>query len=264
MQGQDKNVDDQNYPICSILSVLCSLPGSLAARFWLTSSSPTSVSHEPSKPDALRSESSKSSWPLSPTPSPRPPGLCKCLRPSPFPLGNFTFRRDGRSAGVWDLEGKLSPQCLPGLDTLPEPAPSSEKLPGDVPLITPPGWGRERAVPSAPGPTVPRLPPGPGWPRLAPGSGCALCAVRSLQRATPAACSSAARRAPPPSPPARVPAARPRPGPRRAPPPPPRSRVPAARLDRPRLFAMRVPRGRCAALLACLALALPVSEANCE
>lgn len=254
MQGQDKNVDDQNYPIWSILSVLCSLPGSLASRFWLTSSSPTSVSHEPSKPDALRSESSKSSWPLSPTPSPRPPGRCKCLRPSPFPLGNFTFRRDGRSAGVWDLEGKLCPQCLPGLDTLPEPAPSSEKLPGDVPLITPPGWGRERAVPSAPGPTVPRLSPGSGWPRLAPGSRCALCA----------ACSSAARRAPPPSPPARVPAARPRPGPRRAPPPPPRARVPAARLDRPRLFAMRVPRGRCAALLACLALALPVSEANCE
>nr|XP_044627696.1 vitamin K-dependent protein S isoform X3 [Equus asinus] len=260
MQGQDKNVDDQNYPICSILSVLCSLPGSLASRFWLTSSSPTSVSHEPSKPDALRSESSKSSWPLSPTPSPRPPGRCKCLRPSPFPLGNFTFRRDGRSAGVWDLEGKLSPQCLPGLDTLPEPAPSSEKLPGDVPLITPPGWGRERAVPSAPGPTVPRLPPGSGWPRLAPGSRCALCAACRERRPQPAAPPPAARprpRRPPGSPPrapARVPAERP--------PPPPRARVPAARLDRPRLFAMRVPRGRCAALLACLALALPVSEAN--
>ncbi|XP_058411610.1 vitamin K-dependent protein S [Diceros bicornis minor] len=91
-------------------------------------------------------------------------------------------------------------------------------------LSLPPGWGRERAVPSAPA----RLSPGSGCPQAVPqprlplGSGCAQTAESYA---------------------------------RRAPTSPPSARDPAR-------CAMRVPRGRCAALLACLALVLPVSEGN--
>lgn len=191
----------KTIPFASLISVFSSLlrVAPFTAWFQLMSSPPW--------PPCL---SSKQGYPFPPRVlrvllAAQPPTLARwrfLLRLPPLPLGSFPLGRPGtRGWGLGTRQESGLHSVYQASHAFLRPAPSSEKLPGKVRVITSPG-------------------------RLGAGSG---------------------RSSPPPAPRAPRPRARWR-------------RRPQSAL-RP---AMRVLGASCGALLACLALVFPVSQANCE